>query len=65
MSDGVMKDWSADVLVRVEEALCAWVPSEAPAGLGDAMRYGVLDGGKRLRALLVTAAAQEIGRAHV
>lgn len=50
--------WSADMLAQVEQGLDAWVPLSAPAGLGDAMRYGVLDGGKRLRALLVMAAAQ-------
>ena len=53
--------WSADVLARVESALDAWVPKEAPAGLGEAMRYGVLDGGKRLRALLVMGTAQACG----
>ena len=36
------------------------VPSAAPAGLGQAMRYGVLDGGKRLRPLLVLAAAHAV-----
>ena len=36
-------------------------PADAPAGLGQAMRYGVLDGGKRLRPLLVLAAAQAVG----
>jgi farnesyl diphosphate synthase len=35
-----------------------WVPADAPGGLGEAMRYGVLDGGKRLRPLLVLAAAR-------
>ena len=35
-------------------------PGDAPAGLGAAMRYGVLDGGKRLRPLLVLAAAQSV-----
>jgi farnesyl diphosphate synthase len=44
----------------VEEALEAWVPSDSPAGLGEAMRYGVLDGGKRLRPLLVLAAAEAV-----
>jgi farnesyl diphosphate synthase len=44
----------------VEAALDAWVPEDAPAGLGIAMRYGVLDGGKRLRPLLVLAAAQAV-----
>ena len=36
----------------------SWVPADAPAGLGEAMRYGVLDGGKRLRPLLVLAACE-------
>ncbi|MES2226691.1 MAG: farnesyl diphosphate synthase [Pseudomonadota bacterium] len=44
----------------VERALQAWVPADAPAGLGHAMRYGVLDGGKRVRPLLVLAAAQAV-----
>jgi farnesyl diphosphate synthase len=42
----------------VEAALSAWVPADTPAGLGEAMRYGVLDGGKRLRPLLVLAACE-------
>lgn len=54
-------DWSASSLGRVEAALSRWVPADAPAGLGEAMRYGVLDGGKRLRALLVLAAAEAVG----
>jgi farnesyl diphosphate synthase len=37
------------------------VPAESPAGLGEAMRYGVLDGGKRLRPLLVLAACEGLG----
>lgn len=61
MSPDVFKDWSAQVLARVESALSEWVPASAPAGLGEAMRYGVLDGGKRLRALLVQAAADAAG----
>jgi farnesyl diphosphate synthase len=40
--------------------LSAWVPADAPAGLGEAMRYGVLDGGKRLRPLLVLAACDAL-----
>lgn len=35
-------------------------PVPAPAGLGDAMRYAVLDGGKRLRPLLVMAACEAV-----
>ncbi|HEY0884527.1 MAG TPA: polyprenyl synthetase family protein, partial [Ramlibacter sp.] len=41
--------WSGERLQRVEEALGRWVVADAPAGLGEAMRYAVLDGGKRLR----------------
>ena len=52
--------WVRDELLRVEQALSAWVPAEAPAGLGQAMRYGVLDGGKRLRPLLVRAACEAV-----
>jgi farnesyl diphosphate synthase len=44
----------------VEEALGRWVPGDAPGGLGEAMRYAVLDGGKRLRPLLVLAACQAV-----
>jgi len=57
----VFEAWANDVRAQLESALDKWVPAHAPAGLGDAMRYGVLDGGKRLRALLVFAAAQACG----
>jgi farnesyl diphosphate synthase len=53
--------WARDELAAVEAALDAWVPVDAPAGLGEAMRYGVLDGGKRLRPLLVLAACRAVG----
>jgi farnesyl diphosphate synthase len=53
--------WMQAELRNVEAALEAWVPADAPAGLGEAMRYGVLDGGKRLRPLLVLAACQAVG----
>ena len=52
--------WSRQQLADVETALEAWVPADAPAGLGLAMRYGVLDGGKRLRPLLVLASSQAL-----
>jgi farnesyl diphosphate synthase len=52
--------WVSAEQALVESALDAWVPVDAPAGLGLAMRYGVLDGGKRLRPLLVLAAAQAV-----
>lgn len=47
-------------LQHTEQALSLWVGVNAPANLGDAMRYAVLDGGKRLRPLLVLAAAQSV-----
>ena len=52
--------WARQQLADVEAALEAWVPATAPAGLGLAMRYGVLDGGKRLRPLLVLASSQAL-----
>lgn len=55
--------WSARALDAVESALRVWVPADAPAGLGEVMRYGVLDGGKRLRALLTLAAAEAVAGA--
>jgi farnesyl diphosphate synthase len=53
--------WAQQALHAVERALEAWVPADAPAGLGVAMRYGVLHGGKRLRPLLVMAACDAVG----
>ncbi len=53
--------WARQQLQQVETALENWVPAGAPAGLGEAMRYGVLDGGKRLRPLLVLAACEAVG----
>ncbi|RZJ20866.1 MAG: polyprenyl synthetase family protein [Haliea sp.] len=55
-----LRAWSGDRLDRVEHALSRWVVAHAPAGLGDAMRYAVLDGGKRLRPLLVMAASEAV-----
>ncbi len=59
-SSAAFEQWMHDQLARVERALDAWVPVAAPAGLGEAMRYGVLDGGKRLRPLLVLAACRGV-----
>ena len=55
-----LRCWSAERLDRVEQALSDWVVADAPAGLGEVMRYAVLDGGKRLRPLLVLAAAEAV-----
>jgi len=56
--------WTQNHLLRVEQALSDWVGQGAPAGLGQAMRYAVLDGGKRLRPLLVLAAREAIASAN-
>ena len=52
--------WSEPHLSNVEAALTRWVGVDAPVLLGDAMRYAVLDGGKRLRPLLVMAASEAV-----
>ncbi|MDQ6679879.1 MAG: polyprenyl synthetase family protein [Pseudomonadota bacterium] len=57
--------WAAVEADAVESALHAWVPADAPAGLGLAMRYGVLDGGKRVRPLLVLGATAALGGDHL
>jgi len=53
--------WARRQRLDVEAALEAWVPVDAPGGMGEAMRYGILDGGKRLRPLLVMAACDAVG----
>ena len=60
MTPADFDDWAQRELAVVEDALDRWVPADAPAALGLAMRYGVLDGGKRLRPLLVLAAARTV-----
>jgi len=63
-----LNHWSAQQLARVEQALSDWVAPggvvddehPAPAALREAMRYAVLDGGKRLRPLLVLAACEAV-----
>jgi farnesyl diphosphate synthase len=58
------RTWMPQQLAWVEGALSDWVSAagqtgadhHAPADLVEAMRYAVLDGGKRLRPLLVLAA---------
>ncbi len=60
--------WSRERLLQVEQALERWVTADVPVGLShgapaqlvDAMRYAVLDGGKRLRPLLVLAAHEAV-----
>ena len=69
LSSFTLAEWSTRQLTQIEQALTRWVacPNDAPApaGLGDAMRYAVLDGGKRLRPLLVLAACEAVdGNPH-
>lgn len=52
--------WQAAQLARVEQALDEWMPAQAPAGLGEVMRYAVQGGGKRLRPLLALAACEAV-----
>lgn len=53
--------WTQSSLTAFEAALDDLVPAAAPAGLGEAMRYAVLGGGKRLRPLLVLASCAAVG----
>jgi farnesyl diphosphate synthase len=56
-----LKAWMQPHLARVEAALTEGIAAQSPADLGQAMRYAVLDGGKRLRPLLVLATAEAVG----
>jgi farnesyl diphosphate synthase len=58
MTTPAFADWMKSVQSTMEDALASCLPSERelPARLHDAMRYAVLDGGKRVRPLLVFAA---------
>jgi len=60
MTPSELDRWSNHWLAVVEDALSSWLSPQAPAGLGEAMRYAVLDGGKRLRPLLVLAAREAV-----
>ena len=64
MSPFDLKAWMQVHLDRVEAALSDAIQAESPAALGQAMRYAVLDGGKRLRPLLVLATAEALGDAR-
>jgi farnesyl diphosphate synthase len=55
--------WMGDIQARMEAALARLLPAAhiAPARLHGAMRYAVLEGGKRVRPLLVFAAGEVAG----
>ena len=61
MSSFELKAWMQTHLDRIEMTLSEGIQQDAPAELGQAMRYAVLDGGKRLRPLLVLATAEAVG----
>jgi farnesyl diphosphate synthase len=60
MTPAELDQWSNHGLATVEAALSSWISPQAPAGLGEAMRYAVLDGGKRTRPLLALAAREAV-----
>ena len=57
--------WMGDVQARMEAALARLLPPKhlPPSRLHEAMRYAVLEGGKRVRPLLVFAAGEVSGAA--
>ena len=63
MSAADFAGWMGDIQLRTESALGTRLPAAdiAPAGLHAAMRYAVLEGGKRVRALLAHAAGELTG----
>ena len=58
--------WMKQCQAQIETALHAFLPAvqETPAELHEAMRYAVMDGGKRVRPLLVYAAGQLFDADH-
>ena len=59
-------DWMRQVQSVTEVALATFLPSATvvPVRLHQAMRYAVLEGGKRIRPLLVFAAGELFGASH-
>jgi len=57
------QEWSRDVATRLEAALGELLPQArvVPTRLHDAMRYSTLNGGKRVRAMLVFGAGEVTG----
>ncbi|MGL4666962.1 MAG: polyprenyl synthetase family protein, partial [Saezia sp.] len=53
--------WIGTRLGSIEKALTVFIQDNVSLELAQAMRYAVLDGGKRLRPLLVLATAQAVG----
>lgn len=55
-----IKDWIQASQQEIEQALMRWVAPGSPPDLEATMRYAVLDGGKRLRPMLVLAAHEAL-----
>ncbi len=62
MDSGSLESFSRDCRDRVEAALMRWLPrpDAPPELLHNAMRYSVLNGGKRIRPILVYAAGRAL-----
>jgi len=65
-SSAAVRTWLDTRRKDVDAALERWLPTppQAPANVCDAMRYSVMAGGKRLRPLLVLAAAEAVAVRH-
>jgi geranylgeranyl pyrophosphate synthase len=65
-SSAAVRTWLDTRRKDVDAALDRWLPSppHAPQSVCDAMRYSVMAGGKRLRPLLVLAAAEAVSARH-
>ena len=64
MTGSTLASFLESALDRIDAALDAWLPRppQCPPLLGEAMRYSLLAGGKRLRPLLTLAAADAVAR---
>jgi geranylgeranyl diphosphate synthase type II len=60
------EEFAAGCRRDLDRALAAWLPGppECPLRLHDAMQYSLLAGGKRMRPVLVLAAADAVGLGH-
>jgi geranylgeranyl diphosphate synthase, type II len=61
---GPLADYLRARRAVIDEHLARWLaaPPRCPASVGDAMRYSLLGGGKRLRPVLALAAAEAVAR---
>ena len=66
MNATAFEEFAAGCRRDLERALAAWLPAppDCPVRLAEAMRYSLLAGGKRMRPVLVLAAADAVGLGH-